>query len=182
MHYCLYAKILVQKALHISLFLHASKPFAAVTGYQGSQYQFSISGFLGAPRGLVFACIYLQSYQLSTQCNNTLIQHYQFLPFPPPPPPFQGCTLGFGFCMHIPTIMSAFYPIQQYTNPASLILAISPLPPSRGASWGLVFACISLWSFNPKQQHTNLALSIPLILLPSLLIACIHLQSLQLST
>ena len=63
-----------------------------------------------------------------------------------PPPPFQGCTLGFGFCMHILTIMSAFYPMQQHSNSASSILAISPLPlpPSRGAPWGLVFACISL--------------------------------------
>jgi hypothetical protein len=41
-----------------SHFLLASKPFVAVTGYQGSLFLFYISCFLGAPWGLVFVCIY----------------------------------------------------------------------------------------------------------------------------
>ena len=77
------SKILVQRILYISLlslFLLASKPFMAVTEYQGSLFLFYISGFLDTPWGLVSVCTCSYWFLLSTQCITILFQHFQFLP------------------------------------------------------------------------------------------------------
>ena len=110
-HICLYYKILVKKALYISLFISG---FGFLKTFCSCHRVPGVSTFILA-------------FWLS------------------------GYTLGFGFCMHMHVITSAFHSIHHHTIPPFSILAISPSPPS-----SLLWVHIRVWFLYAHTSNTFL--------------------------
>jgi hypothetical protein len=69
-------------------------------------------------KGIVFISVpaFLKTFYSCHRVSGVLNSIVHFL--------LPGCTLGFGFCMHILVMTSAFYSMHQHTISAFFILAI----------------------------------------------------------
>ena len=132
-HVCLYCKILVKKALYISLFISGfgfSKTFCCCHRVPGVSTFILASWLSGYTLGFGF-CMHMHGITSTFHSiHSHTIPPFTILAISPFPPllPFSEYIFGFGFCIHMQAIPSSFHSISHHTIPPFSILAISLFP------------------------------------------------------